>query len=81
MTNIEQRLLEIIDVYKETDTVTHLDMLLKEDLKLDSLRFTEMIVALEDEFHIEIDMDGHDLRTAKTVNDLHHIIVKLISSN
>jgi acyl carrier protein len=81
MTNIEQRLLETINKYKESDVNVHLDTSLKEDLKLDSLRFTEMIVACEDEFNIEIDMDDLDTRSAKSVRDLYNIIVSLVSSN
>jgi acyl carrier protein len=81
MTNIEQRLLETINKYKESDVNVHLDTSLKEDLKLDSLRFTEMIVACEDEFKIEIDMDDLDTRSAKSVRDLYNIIVSLVSSN
>jgi acyl carrier protein len=81
MTNIEQRLLEIVNVYKESDVGIHLDMLLNEDLKLDSLSLTEMIVACEDEFKIEIDMDHPDTRNARTVRDLYNGILLLTDSN
>ena len=81
MTNIEQRLLQIVNVYKESDADVHLDMLLNEDLKLDSLSLTEMIVACEDEFKIEIDMDHPDTQAAETVGDLYNGILRLINAN
>jgi acyl carrier protein len=81
MTNIEQKLLRIVNVYKESDVGVHLDMLLNEDLKLDSLSLTEMIVACEDEFKIEIDMDHPDTRNARTVRDLYNGILLLTDSN
>jgi acyl carrier protein len=81
MTNIEQRLLQIVNVYKESDTNVHLDISLYEDLRLDSLSLTEMIVACEDEFKIEIDMDHPDTKNAKTVRDLYNGILVLTGSN
>jgi acyl carrier protein len=81
MTNIEQRLLQIVNLYKESDAKVHLDMSLYEDLRLDSLSLTEMIVACEDEFKIEIDMDHPDTRNAKTVRDLYNGILVLTGSN
>jgi acyl carrier protein len=81
MTNIEQRLLQIVNMYKESESNVHLDLNLYEDLRLDSLSLTEMIVACEDEFKIEIDMDHPDTRNAKTVRDLYNGILVLTGSN
>ena len=81
MTNIEQRLLQIVNMYKESESDVHLDLNLYEDLRLDSLSLTEMIVACEDEFKIEIDMDHPDTRNAKTVRDLYNGILVLTDSN
>jgi acyl carrier protein len=81
MTNIEQRLLQIVNMYKESESDVHLDLNLYEDLRLDSLSLTEMIVACEDEFKIEIDMDHPDTRNAKTVRDLYNGILVLTGSN
>jgi acyl carrier protein len=81
MTNIEQRLLQIVNMYKESESNVHLDLNLYDDLRLDSLSLTEMIVACEDEFKIEIDMDHPDTRNAKTVRDLYNGILVLIGSN
>jgi acyl carrier protein len=81
MTNIEQRLLQIVNMYTESESDVHLDLNLYEDLRLDSLSLTEMIVACEDEFKIEIDMDHPDTRNAKTVRDLYNGILVLTDSN
>jgi acyl carrier protein len=81
MTNIEQRLLQIVNMYKESESNVHLDLNLYDDLRLDSLSLTEMIVACEDEFKIEIDMDHPDTRNAKTVRDLYNGILVLTGSN
>ena len=54
---------------------------MKKDLRLDSLSLTELIIACEDEFKIEIDMDHPDTADAKTLRDLYNGIVSLINSN
>ena len=81
MNNIQQRLLAIISKFYSPKTPVSLDLKLRDDLKLDSLSFTELVVACEDEFGIEIDMDHLDTQTAKSVRDLYNIIVNLVSSN
>ena len=81
MNNIQQRLLAIISKFYSPKTPVSLDLTLRDDLKLDSLSFTELVVACEDEFGIEIDMDHPDTRAAEIVGDLYNIIVNLVSSN
>ena len=81
MDNIKSRLLCIIDAHKDSVVDIDLDTLLYGDLKLDSLSLTEIIVACEDEFKIEIDMDHPDTADAKTLRDLYNGIVSLINSN
>jgi acyl carrier protein len=54
---------------------------LKEELSLDSLSLVELVVACEDEFQIEIDMDHPDTAKAETLEDLHNAILMLTSSN
>ena len=81
MNDIQQRLLAIISKFYSPKTPVSLDLTLRDDLKLDSLSFTELVVACEDEFGIEIDMDHPDTRAAETVGDLYNIIVNLVSSN
>ena len=81
MNDIQQRLFAIISKFYNPKTPVSLDLTLKDDLKLDSLSFTELVVACEDEFGIEIDMDHPDTRNAKTVHDLYNGILVLTGSN
>ncbi len=81
MNDIQQRLFAIIAKLHKPNIPVELDLALKDDLKLDSLSFTELVVACEDEFSIEIDMDRSDTQAARTVGDLHNIILALVSSN
>lgn len=81
MNDIQQRLFAIISKLHKPNIPVGLDLALKDDLKLDSLSFTELVVACEDEFSIEINMDHPDTQAARTVGDLHNIILALISSN
>jgi acyl carrier protein len=80
MDNISQKLISLTEHYSGVSAVT-LDMTLRKDLELDSLSLTELIVACEDEFSIEIDMDHPDTVNAKTLRDLYNGIVMLVNSN
>ena len=81
MNDTQQKLFAIISKFYSPKTPVSLDLTLKDDLKLDSLSFTELVVACEDEFGIEIDMDHPDTQAARTVGDLYSGIQRLISSN
>lgn len=81
MNDIQQKLFDIILKLHKPNIPVGLDLTLKDDLRLDSLSFTELVVACEDEFGIEIDMDHLDTQTANSVRDLYNIIVNLVSSN
>ena len=81
MNDTQQKLFAIISKFHSPKTPVSLDLTLKDDLKLDSLSFTELVVACEDEFGIEIDMDHPDTRNAKTVRDLYNGILVLTGSN
>ena len=81
MNDIQQRLFAIISKFYSPSIPVSLDLTLKDDLKLDSLSFTELVVACEDEFGIEIDMDHPDTQAARTVGDLYSGIQRLISAN
>lgn len=81
MNDIQQKLFAIISKFYNPKTPVGLDLTLRDDLKLDSLSFTELVVACEDEFGIEINMDHPDTQAARTVGDLYNIIVNLVSSN
>ena len=81
MNDNQQRLFAIISKFYSPKTPVSLDFTLRDDLKLDSLSFTELVVACEDEFGIEIDMDHPDTQAARTVGDLYSGIQRLISAN
>ena len=81
MNDNQQRLFAIISKFYSPKTPVSLDLTLKDDLKLDSLSFTELVVACEDEFGIEINMDHPDTQAARTVGDLYSGIQRLISAN
>ena len=81
MNDIQQKLFSVISEYHNMNIPISLDLKLKDDLKLDSLSFTELVVACEDEFGIEIDMDHPDTQAARTVGDLYSGIQRLISAN
>ena len=81
MNDIQQKLFAIISKFYNPKTPVGLDLTLRDDLKLDSLSFTELVVACEDEFGIEIDMDHPDTQAARTVGDLYSGIQRLISAN
>lgn len=59
------------------DHVVTLDSRFKEDLKLDSLSITELVIAIEDHFNIEIDMDHPNVATAKTLRSLFDAVIFL----
>jgi len=81
MNDIQQKLFAIILKLHKPNIPVGLDLTLKDDLGLDSLSFTELVVACEDEFGIEIDMDHPDTQAASTVGDLCSGIQRLISAN
>lgn len=65
---------------KPINSIT-LDTSLRNDLNLDSLSLTELIIACEDEFQIEINLDHPDTVRAKTLKDLHEAVIMLTASN
>ena len=82
MTNIETQIIELarqLTRYKKQEIT--LQSKFKEDLRLDSLSLTELIVACEETFNIEIDMDHPDTANAKVLNDLYLAVIQLTSSN
>ena len=81
MNDTQQKLFAIILKLHKPNIPVGLDLTLKDDLGLDSLSFTELVVACEDEFGIEIDMDHPDTQAASTVGDLCSGIQRLISAN
>jgi len=79
MDDIAKKIIEITEKYSGIPAV-NLDMTLRKDLELDSLSLTELIVACEDEFEIEIDMDHPMTVNAATLRDLYEGILFLKSS-
>lgn len=78
MENISNRLLTLVSVYHKDSLSLPMTTRLKEDLQLDSLSMTELIVACEDEFNIEIDADDQDILQIETLEDLSQQIQKII---
>lgn len=81
MDQIEQRLVSIVEKdfdFKNKTTVS-LDVDLKNDLGLDSLSLTELVIACEDEFGIEIDLDETHVNKSATLRDLYEEIKRLVS--
>lgn len=56
-------------------------MTLKEDLGLDSLKMVELIVAIEDEFHLEINESDLDPTALQTVEDVYNLLEKYTEEN
>ena len=81
MTNIEQRLIDIIKDYSKVDfdVVPEMDLIF--DLGFDSLSFTELIVACEDEFKIEIEIDNLSMEASRTIKGLATAVESLLGSN
>jgi acyl carrier protein len=70
MEDISTRLLQLVSIYQKDVSQLSITNRLKEDLQLDSLSMTELIVACEDEFNIEIDADDQNILKVVTVEDL-----------
>jgi|LakMenE18May11ns_1017448.scaffolds.fasta_scaffold9953367_4 acyl carrier protein len=80
MNNIEQQILQTIkDMKIGKDQSITMHSTLKEDLNLDSLSFTELLISLEEQFEIEVDLDDPELPKLNTLNDINEVISKLIS--
>jgi len=80
MNNIEQQILQTIkDMKIGKDQSITMHSTLKEDLNLDSLSFTELLISLEEQFEIEVDLDDPELPKLNTLNDINDVISKLIS--
>lgn len=80
--NIQEKIIQIAASlsYKSINEIS-LKSSLHNDLELDSLSLVELVVACEDEFKIEIDMDHPDTAAAETLQDLYDAVVNLSGSN
>ena len=71
----EDKILELSKIYGKPKNDITINSSFKEDLRMDSLSLVEFIVACEDEFDIEIDLDSDRNSKIKTLKDLHDAIV------
>jgi acyl carrier protein len=80
MNSIEQQLLEIVKLHfnKKKLPKLHLDLTFRKDLGLDSLSLTELILACEEKFEVEIDVEHPLTAQAKTLRDLYNALEMLI---
>jgi len=83
MNSLEQQLLDIVKKQfnkKKLDNI-HLDLTFRKDLGLDSLSLTELILACEEYFSIEIDVEHPATAQARSLRDLHAALVELTGQN
>ena len=76
MTISEQVIALITNELRLNEGVVQLTMNLKEDLDVQSLDAVEMLMALEDKFHIVFDEKDHERVT--TVQDVVDLVTKLV---
>jgi acyl carrier protein len=80
--NIEQRLFKIVNTEfnKKKHPNLSLDMNFKKDLGLDSLSLTELLIACDEEFSIDIDIEEHpEIGEVRTLRSLHDSIAKILN--
>jgi acyl carrier protein len=81
MMDIENLIIKFArDLTKKKNIEITLDTRFK-DLGLDSLSTTELVLACEEEFNIEIDIEHPNTAKAKTLRDLYIAVNELINSN
>lgn len=80
MKTIEDTIIKLAAQFTRGKEVITLDSTFKSDLKFDSLSLTEFVVACEDEFDIEIDLDHPDTANAKVLRDLYNAVLVLVNS-
>lgn len=79
--DIDSKVIEISKQFagKQADLNSiNLNSKFKEDLYLDSLSLTEFVIACEDEFNIEIDLDDARTSNAKELHELVSAIKELL---
>lgn len=81
MKTVEDTIIELAGEFSRgsSNPIT-LDSTFKSDLKFDSLSLTEFVVACEDTFEIEIDLDHPDTANAKVLRDMYNAVVTLVNS-
>lgn len=81
--NIEEKLLQLVnqEFNKKKIKDVSLDSSLRSDLGLDSLSMTELVVACEEEFNIEIDVDHPETARATHLRHLYNAIVEMLGES
>lgn len=82
--NIEERLLKIVRQHFNKKKVTdiNLNLQFKKDLGLDSLSLTELLIACDEEFGIDINLDEYpEIAEIKTLQSLHDALGKILNQN
>jgi acyl carrier protein len=78
MNDITQQVIKIIadELHLKLEAVTE-DKVLKDDLGVESLEALELLIALEDEFHVVYPEDSHEhIKTVQDVIDLTRKLLK-----
>lgn len=77
--DLETQIIEFArQLTKNKNQAITLDSRFKEDLRFDSLSTTELILACEEEFNIEIDIEHPDTAKARTLRDLYNAVTMLM---
>lgn len=72
---MRKKILQIIKQIKEGDIDdTGMDYRLYEDFGMDSIEIMELVVAIEDEFDIEFDLDELDIEYLATIETLEQAV-------
>lgn len=73
--DMRKKILQIIKQIKEGDIDdTGMDYRLYEDFGMDSIEIMELVVAIEDEFDIEFDLDELDIEYLATIETLEQAV-------
>ena len=83
MINIEQEFLEIVRTQfnRKNNAQISLQSDIRKELGIDSLSFTELILACEDHFNIRIESEDEILAEAKTLQPLYDTIVRYLDQS
>lgn len=81
MNNIESQIIELTKQYVKKGKEVSLQSYLKDDLRLDSLSLTELVVACEDHFQIEIDLDTIDPKSLTKLFDLYLLVTNKLNAS
>ena len=81
MNTIETQIIELTKNHVRKAPTVSLQSHLKEDLGLDSLSLTELVVACEEHFGIEIDLDTIDPKSITKLFDLYLLVQDKVNAS